>query len=210
MELGENIKKAFKEKWGEFVSWWNNTAIVKWWNEKVVPWFTKEKWISLLDGMKKGIKEGFKSAANGAISVIESMLNWMIEKMNTLSIDVPKWLGGGKWGINIPRVYIPRFYDGGFVPRNVGQLFVANEPGNPELVGNIGGQTAVVNNGMILEGIKGAVKSAIVEGMTLVYGQQQNGDTYVDIYIDGVFTERRLLEENEKQMMRTGKPVFSR
>lgn len=98
---------------------------------------------------------------------------------------------------------------GGFVP-NVGQLFVANEPGNPELIGNIGGSTAVVNNQMILDGIHSAMRSAIIEGMQLVYRQNTQGDTYVDIYVDGVFTERKLIKENEKYMLKTGKSVFSK
>lgn len=53
--LAENIPNAIKEKWNEFTSWWQNTAIVSWWNNNVAPWFTKEKWENVGQGIKDGI-----------------------------------------------------------------------------------------------------------------------------------------------------------
>ena len=53
--LAENIPNAIKEKWNEFTSWWQNTAIVSWWNNNVAPWFTKEKWKNVGQGIKDGI-----------------------------------------------------------------------------------------------------------------------------------------------------------
>lgn len=119
-------------------------------------------------------------------------------------------IGGSLLKNSLLSMKIPGYASGGIVPMNAGQLFVANEPGNPELVGNIGGQTAVVNNKMILDGIKSAMKSAIIEGMQLVFSEQPNGDVYVDVYVDGVFTERKLIKENEKHLLKTGKMVFTK
>lgn len=102
---------------------------------------------------------------------------------------------------------VSSFASGGFVP-NLGQLFIANEPGNPELIGNVGGRTAVVNNQMILDGIHSAMRSAIIEGMQLVYNRDQRGDMFVDVYVDGVFTERKLMQTNQKHLLKTGRPVF--
>lgn len=119
-------------------------------------------------------------------------------------------VGGSLLKNNLLSLKVPGYASGGFVPMNAGQLFVANEPGNPELVGNIGGQTAVVNNKMILDGIKSAMKSAIIEGMQLVFSEQPNGDIYVDVYVDGVFTERKMIKENEKHLLKTGKMVFTK
>ena len=53
--MAENIPNAIKEKWNEFTSWWQNTAIVSWWNNNVAPWFTKEKWKNVGQGIKDGI-----------------------------------------------------------------------------------------------------------------------------------------------------------
>lgn len=58
------------------------------------------------------------------------------------------------------------FADGGF-PTS-GQLFIANEAG-PEMVGSIGGHTAVANNDQIVQGISAGVYSAVVAAM----GNQQ-------------------------------------
>ena len=58
---------------------------------------------------------------------------------------------------------------GGLV--DVGQLFIAREAG-PELVGTMGGSTAVANNEQIVEGIKGGVAQANSEQNDLL--RQQN------------------------------------
>ena len=49
--------------------------------------------------------------------------------------------------------------EGGFP--TPGQLFIANEPGNPEMIGNIGGRTAVANNNQIVEAISEGVFRAV-------------------------------------------------
>ena len=51
----------------------------------------------------------------------------------------------------------PTFAQGGFPTQ--GQMFVAREAG-PELVGTIGGRTAVANNDQIVEGITAGVEYA--------------------------------------------------
>jgi hypothetical protein len=50
------------------------------------------------------------------------------------------------------------YSDGGFPPE--GQIFMARENG-PELVGNIGGRTAVVNNDQIVESVSAGVAKAV-------------------------------------------------
>ena len=59
--------------------------------------------------------------------------------------------------------------EGGFL--DAGQLFIAREAG-PELVGTMGGQTAVANNDQIVSGIQAGVKSAQSEQNELL--KQQN------------------------------------
>jgi hypothetical protein len=57
-----------------------------------------------------------------------------------------------------------------------GQLFIANEAG-PEMVGTIGGRTAVANNDQIVEAIYEAVSAAM--------SQSGGNNTPVNIYLDG-------------------------
>lgn len=71
---------------------------------------------------------------------------------------------------------VGKFASGGFVTS--GQLFYARESG-PELVGSIGGRTAVANNDQIVEAVSNGVYNAIAPLMS----GMRNGDTH--IYLDG-------------------------
>ena len=61
------------------------------------------------------------------------------------------------------------YASGGFP--ETGQMFIAREKG-PELVGKIGGRSAVVNNSQIVEGIKQAVLSAMLQANQSSRGQE--------------------------------------
>ena len=69
----------------------------------------------------------------------------------------------------IGRVSMSEYAQGGWP--NIGDLFIANEAG-PELVGTIGGSTAVANNDDIVQGIQGGVERANSEQNELI--RQQN------------------------------------
>ncbi len=48
-------------------------------------------------------------------------MNWIIDKLNTLSFDIPDWvpsLGGKHFGFNIPQCQIPRLAKGAVIPPN--------------------------------------------------------------------------------------------
>lgn len=58
-----------------------------------------------------------------------------------------------------------------------GQLFIANENGNPELVGNIGGNTSVANNDMIVQAIENAAYRGFVRAIdTTETGRNGSGN----------------------------------
>lgn len=96
---------------------------------------------------------------------------WMIyHGAMTLGAAIPVILGAatvGAAGIYSLIRGVQQFADGG-VPKE-GSLFIANEKG-PELVGNIGGQSAVANNDMIVSAIENAAYRGMVKAM-----QVQNG-----------------------------------
>ena len=70
------------------------------------------------------------------------------------------------------------FANGGFP--DAGQLFVANETGaGAELVGNIGGRTAVASNNDILEGIRQGVYDAV-----LAANGSGSNDVNLKVYLD--------------------------
>lgn len=73
--------------------------------------------------------------------------------------------------------FISKFAEGGFPDQ--GQLFIAREAG-PELVGTIGGRSAVAPNDDILEGIRQGVYDAVTAAMSGGYGSQD-----IRVFLDG-------------------------
>lgn len=81
---------------------------------------------------------------------------------------------GGKWH-DIQR------YDGGGMP-NSGQLFWARENGLPEMVGTIGGHTAVMNNDQIVGSVASGVYRAVREANA--QSNRGTGTQVFNIYLD--------------------------
>lgn len=102
---------------------------------------------------------GFRYLVNGAIGLIEGMLNGIVQALNWVISKVNSVLSVfGRNGIEyLSEVKIDRLADGGFVDE--GQLFIAREAG-AEMVGAMGRRTAVANNDQIVEGISAGVSVA--------------------------------------------------
>lgn len=96
-------------------------------------------------GIWDKIKEGAKKPINGFLSVIETMINkvidgfnWMIEKLNKLSFDVPDWvpgIGGETFGFNIGKLgklEIPRLATGTVIPPNMSNFLAMLGDNNKE------------------------------------------------------------------------------
>lgn len=106
-----------------------------------------------------GIIDAFNATIASASLVIpftSANRSWALDVTDTIT-DALGWNkskgGAGRY-----------FASGGFP--EMGQLFIAREAG-PELVGQMGGRTAVANNGQIVEGIAGGVAQANAEGNAL-------------------------------------------
>lgn len=87
----------------------------------------------------KGLFDSALSAAKSAISKVSETLSSIGSSVSNAVSSAASWVGS-KLG----------FASGGFP--EVGQLFIAREAG-AEMVGSIGGRTAVANNDQIVEGI---------------------------------------------------------
>lgn len=77
------------------------------------------------DDMEKalsGLKEIGKGVLNGIISIVESAINFIVRRLNSVfSITVPDWIpliGGKSWKAKIPEVKIPRLAAGAVIPPN--------------------------------------------------------------------------------------------
>lgn len=89
------------------------------------------------------------------------------------------------------------FASGGIVPS--GQMFIAREAG-PELVGTMGGHTAVANNQQIVTGIYEGVKAAMQDA-----GSSNSGGTMsVNVYLDG----KQITAAVEKRQRERGATIY--
>lgn len=170
---------------------------------------------NLVTALSNGISQngnsltiGFKNLLNTLISSMETFTNRCRTALNNMLSDFSNTMSSvkitGKNTVTYTPAYesyIPRFASGGFP--TPGQLFVANEPGNPEMIGSIGGRTAVANNEQITEAIAAAVYNAVVSA------QAQQADRPIQINetinLDGraVYRNQRQVEQAQGYRMTT-------
>lgn len=166
--LGESIRKGLSKKWEEFTGWWENTGFYKWWNQDVAPKFTTDKWTF------SGISDGLKNAWNNAIAAVKHIwngfANWMNSKLSfswdAVNIAGKQIVGAGS--INLGK--IPTFAAGGFPSQY--SMFMAGENGVPEILGTVGGKTAVAG-GQEITGIRDAVYTTSQQEIALLKQQNQ-------------------------------------
>lgn len=104
---------------------------------------------------------------------------------------------GGKWH------NIIQYADGGLP--DIGQMFIAREKG-PELVGQIGNHTAVMNNMQIVDSVKAGVYEAVASAMS-----QYGGGTSVDINVraeEGIIVEKAV-NGIQNYVIKTGELPFT-
>lgn len=159
----------------------------------------------------EGLKKVAKSGANYIIGVFESIvnfvikgLNFLVDKLNELISDSFVADAMAAFGHEapqiptIPQLTLDRLAGGGIV--NSGQLFIAREAG-PELVGSMGGNTAVANNEQIVDGISEGVSNAnasVVTAIMQLISAVENKDMNVSI------TENAIGIANENYTKRRG------
>lgn len=152
-----------------------------------------------IKGMFSKGGEGFKSITEGLSSTLKSWLNRLIDginsviytplsKVQSMLSTLRNWSIAGMTPFrNLPYLYIPqipRLATGGFPEDG---LFMAN---SGELVGKFSnGNTAVVNNEQIIEGIKRGVIDAMME----VNSRDNNSDGVVNLYLDGTLLTRQIV-----------------
>ena len=131
----------------------------------------------------------FRTMSNNSISAINgiiSRLNAIPRNITTVHTIITQNVSGGSGGS------VSGFASGGF-PEH-GQLFLAREAG-PELVGTIGGNTAVANNAQIEAGIEEAAYRGFMRAMA---AQQQQPITVKN----KVYLDRKQLRASMKQAER--------
>lgn len=223
----ESFKSYLTTLWtnisNNVISWWNGT-VKPWFQTNVAPWFTVAKWKELggniwtsltqtWDKLKLSASntwESIKLTIKKAIDSIKEFLNfdW---KWPTIKTPHISWTEGGATATGVvkailealslptslPKMKVDWYAQGGFP--DTGSLFVANEAG-PELVGTIGGQTAVANQSQIVEAVAQGVASAV----SAVLGNGNRGGQTIQMVVDGKVLYQTVVNENNRQIQRTG------
>lgn len=184
----DSVKAAAVKCWETIKTTFTNVAT--WFNDNVITPLT-----NAFKGMVNGIIGFFEKLANGCISVFESIVNYFVDAINSISFDIPKWLGGGHVGfslsyVSLGRVSLPRLATGTVVPPNAGE-FAA-------ILGDNKTDTEVVTP---LETMKQALAEVLAE---LGYGN-------VTLNVNGSLAAliRLLKIELEKEDIRKGKKLVT-
>lgn len=96
-------------------------GIVSWFKTNVAPVFTKQYWLNKWSNITSGLKDSFKNGINAAISLFNSFIRWINQKM-TFSWKpfyiggIKIFDGGGFKLMNIPE--IPMLAKGAVIPPN--------------------------------------------------------------------------------------------
>lgn len=150
--------------------------------------------------IKDGILTAFKSIVNGLIKGVNSVIavpfngiNWVLQMIRDINIMGIMPFGGIQL-ISVPQ--IPYLAQGGVVAD--GQMFVANEAG-PELVGNVGRKTVVMNNDQIVESVSRGVYQAVVAAMG-----SSRGDQVVEAKVNDKVLFEVLVSRARQETVRTG------
>lgn len=135
-----------------------------------------EQSLFAMQGLKKGIDDNkylvtdsLKSLLNSMLQMMEQFTSKIASALNDMLSNFASTMGsmsvGSSGSVNFSRMRassIPRFAYGGYV--DAGQLFIAREAG-PEMVGTMGGRTAVANNDQIEAGIEEAAYRGFMRAM---------------------------------------------
>lgn len=167
------------------------------WDEKIEPLHDaldnfKSSWSKAFGGIAIAVQNAMGWLGR-LISKIKEAIGWLI---NLFSLA-----GGGQYNdpsydvYNDSSAWLP-FASGGFPDE--GQIFLAREAG-PELVGTIGGRTAVANNDQIIAGIR----EGVFEAVTAAMGGNNGGGQPITIYLDGREIARSTTKY-QTQMARAG------
>ena len=140
---------------------------------------------STFDNVVSGIKTKLDNAINAIRGFFDRVKNEIrnqlqqIKNLFKFEISFPhiklphfSWTWTSVGGMfSLPNISVAWYANGGFP--DVGQLFFARENG-PELVGTMGGKSAVANNDQIIEGIYRAAYQAFTDAFTQTGGNRGN------------------------------------
>ena len=164
-----------------------------------------------ISGNSGSVSSAFSSMLNTMLSRFETFISRIRSALNTTLSNLSRSMSSVKVSAagkvtysNMSPVYITRFATGGFP--DMGQLFLAREAG-PELVGTMGGRTAVANNEQIEQGIYRATYDANSEQNALLREQNDLLRRLLDKDTTAVISTSDIVNGLSRKNRRDGKTV---
>ena len=182
---GVDLSKT-REKWNTYCE--ETRKLVNGWCEDIKKFlrglgdFLKGAFLGDWETMGQGIQNIIDAAMSFVKRAAESALNWVIQKIDNIlalvnSITGADWSVRGWFSRSNELLNRGAFYASGGFP-DEGQLFVANESG-PEMVGTIGGRTAVAPSNDIVEAVRQGVFDAVMAA-----NANGNNDVNLKVFLD--------------------------
>lgn len=200
LKIGSKVSelwKDFKESWGE---------------KKTVKFLTKratkisELWKDFKDswGDKKAVTIGIGFAKDSLNNLWSSVKGFFGGKTVSVSTKATKKADGGVFSGGSWKP-IKKYAVGGLP--NMGQMFVAREAG-PELVGTLGGHTAVMNNDQIVSSVSYGVAQAVKEVIQPLVKMGGENNRPIQISLDGKVIFDSTRQSAQEYFNRTGMSPF--
>lgn len=204
------LRASYAYSDGEFKNWLKEklNGLIETLKEKLSD--AKKAFDDKIQEIKDAIVEKFKSAGTDIVDGLKSGVSAKWEGFKS-------WLSGKKLNINanVNTTGSGSGYTfsgratGGFV--DSGQMFMARENGIPEMVGSIGNQTAVANNGQIIEGIAAGVANAMTDTNSAIY---QMANAVVDAIANKeinttVISDRDIYQSAQRGKTLSGRTVYA-
>lgn len=182
-------------------TWWKN--VKTWWDKKVgsVTGFTtnvKDQASTWWDNVKTWWNNFTRGKYLSITAKVHSTSNGDVAGGKTGSFADGGFYKNGRWSPITA-------YAGGGLP-DMGEVFIARESG-PELVGRMGGGTAIMNNNQIVASVSAGVYQAVAAAMS----QASNGqvmEVHVHLEGDAAGVFQIVKQENDRRVLATGQPAL--
>ena len=197
-DLWNNMWAGIKSTWSKFTTWLHDTLANAW--NGILKIFSKDG--GGFKGITDGITSTLKVYINRLISGVNSVIAVPFQGVQNMLSKLRSWSIAGMTPFrNLPWISIPRIpmlATGGFPEDG---LFFAN---SGELVGKFAnGNTAVVNNEQIIEGIK----RGVIDAMTQVNSRNTDSSPDVVVNLDG-YELARIISNKQRYLERVEGRAF--
>ena len=204
-KVTEPVKTFFSDAWdnikGFFTGAWDDIKIVwetvsQWFTDNVIEpvttaWDTatsdistfftdiwddiKLVWNDVAGWFKDNVINPIIGFINGLIGVVETAINWIVDGLNKISFDIPAWLGGGTFGINLTPVgfgRIPELATGAVIPPNAPFMAVmGDQRSGTNIEAPLKTIEQAVDNVLARRGINTGTDSGLIHNVIKLDGQ---------------------------------------